>query len=103
MANGPNKPSSNLGDDADESNSFDNTAAGQQQVEQEVTALCNTMDELDSFLDDLEQKNDSLNAKLKALLASMKEEENGDTQAETTEVKKDDGKWWTFLLNKEVQ
>ncbi|KAJ8038703.1 hypothetical protein HOLleu_16201 [Holothuria leucospilota] len=57
-----------------------------------VTALCNTMDELDSFLDDLEQKNDSLNAKLKALLASMKEEENGDTQAETTEVKKDDGK-----------
>lgn len=50
------------------------------------------MDELDSFLDDLEQKNDSLNAKLKALLASMKEEENDDTQTETTQGKKDDGK-----------
>ena len=66
----------------------------------EYIALEETLTQLDSCLDDLEEKNDSLNAKLRALLESTKEtaaemardkECQGESDKDNSEIPKDAG------------
>lgn len=71
MANGPNKSSGNLPKHSPSEDGFDED---EELSNEEVSSLCATIDQLESCLDDLEQKNDSLNAKLKAFIESMNEE-----------------------------
>ncbi|XP_072176950.1 uncharacterized protein [Diadema setosum] len=47
-----------------------------EEVLEEYTALEETMDKINSCLDELEQKNDDLNVKLRALLAASRQDYN---------------------------
>ncbi|XP_071802703.1 bublin coiled-coil protein-like [Asterias amurensis] len=67
---GPKKSSK----DDSTSNSLTSTATVEDmEPTEEYTVLGETLDQLDSCLDDLEQKNDSLNNKLKELLESTQQ------------------------------
>ncbi|PIK57279.1 hypothetical protein BSL78_05787 [Apostichopus japonicus] len=86
MANGPNKPTTNETQSGASGNDM-NDEDTDQLSNDGVASLCATIDQLDSCLDSLEQKNDSLQSKMKAFLNSMNEE-NSEEEKVTPEVDK---------------